>query len=150
MKELVAPNKWGLAFHHLGLASKDVEAAIVFLSGLGYQAGPKVFDPLQNVNLCMLTHDAMPDVEIIYPAEGTGPLDDLLSTHKDGLVYHMCYTSMDLDKSLEAIEADSNLRLFEVSPPKPAVLFGGKPVSFYVIGGLGLIEIIDESQAASS
>ena len=144
-----APNTWGLTFHHLGLAVKDVDAAIRFLSGLGYQAGRRVFDPLQNVNLGMFTHDNMPDVEIIFPAEGKGPLDELLSTHKDGLVYHMCYTSADLDASLEAIEASGDLRLFEVSPPKPAVLFDGQPVSFYVVGGVGLIEIIDEGQATA-
>ncbi len=147
MSEHFAPNKFGLTFHHLGLAAKDVGAASRFLSGLGYRAGPMVFDPLQNVNLGMLIHPEMPDVEIIHPAQGAGPLDDLLSSHRDGLVYHMCYTSCDLDKSLEAIEADG-LRLFEVSQPKPAVLFGGKPVSFYVIGGVGLIEIIDNHMAS--
>jgi catechol 2,3-dioxygenase-like lactoylglutathione lyase family enzyme len=144
-----APNKWGLTFHHLGLAVKDVDAAIRFLTGLGYRPGPKVFDPLQNVHLGMFTHDAMPDVEIIYPGDGAGPLDALLATHKDGLIYHTCYTSPDLDASLEAIEADGNLRLYEMSPPKPAVLFGGKPVAFYVVGGVGLIEIIDESRAGA-
>ena len=105
-----------------------------------------VFDPLQNVYLGMFTHDVMPDVELICPAEGAGPLDELLSSHKDGLVYHMCYVSNDLGQSLEAIEADSSLRLFEVSPPKPAVLFGGKSVSFYVIGGVGLIEILEDGK----
>ena len=148
MTEPFAPNKWGLTFHHLGLAAKDVDAALAYLIGLGYQAGPRVFDPLQNVNLRMLTHRDMPDVEIISPAEGAGPLDELLSTHRDGLVYHMCYTSADLDASLEAMETHGNLRLFEVSPPKPALLFGGKPVSFYVVGGMGLIEIIDEGAAS--
>ena len=147
MKGHFAPSTWGLTFHHLGLAVKDVDAAIAFLTGLGYLAGARVFDPLQNVNLAMFTHDAMPDVELISPADGAGPLDELLATHKNGLVYHMCYTSADLDKTLEALEADGNLRLYEVSLPKPAVLFGGRPVSFYVVCGVGLIEIIDEGTA---
>ena len=149
MTEKFQRNKWGLKFHHLGLAVKDSDAAIEYLTGLGYRAGPRVYDPLQNVNLGMFTHDDMPDVEIIYPAEGAGPLDELLSTHKDGLVYHMCYTSADLDESLEAIETEGKLRLFEISSPKPAVLFGGRRVSFYVVGGVGLIEIIEEGHAAS-
>lgn len=144
------PNKWGLSFHHLGLAAKDADAATAYLTGLGYRVGPQVYDPLQNVNLAMFNHDAMPDVELICPAEGAGPLDELLSTHKDGLIYHMCYTSTDLDASLEAMESDGELRLYEMSPPKPAVLFGGKPVSFYVIGGVGLIEIIDEQRGPTA
>ena len=104
MSGVPSPNKWGLAFHHLGLAAKDPEAAAQFLTGLGYRIGPIIFDPLQNVHLAMCGHDQMPDVEIISPAEGPGPLDKLLSTHKDGLVYHMCYTCADLDGSLDALE----------------------------------------------
>jgi hypothetical protein len=141
----LSANKWGLTFHHLGLAVKEPKTAGFFLSGLGYKIGPMVFDPLQNVHLGMCHHDSMPDVEIICPAEGSGPLDRLLGAHKEGLVYHMCYTSPNLDATLDALESEENLQIFEISPPKEAVLFGGKKVSFYLIAGLGLIEIIDEA-----
>ena len=144
MTALSMPNKWGLVFHHLGLAVIDPQPAITFLAGLGYQIGPTVFDPLQNVNLGMCTHEQMPNVEIVYPTAGQGPLDKLLATHKDGLVYHMCYVCNDLDKTLDAIESDGALRLFTVSAAKPAILFGGNEVSFYVVAGVGLIEIIDQ------
>jgi Glyoxalase/Bleomycin resistance protein/Dioxygenase superfamily len=141
----LTPNKWGLAFHHLGLATKDSKAATAFLTGLGYRIGPMIFDPLQNVHLALCAHDQMPDVEIITPAEGPGPLDKLLSSHKDGLVYHVCYTSADLDGSLDALESDGQLSVYSISPPKEAVLFGGKRVSFYLVEGVGLMEIIDET-----
>jgi methylmalonyl-CoA/ethylmalonyl-CoA epimerase len=139
----LSPNKWGLGFHHLGLATKDSKAAAQFLTGLGYRIGPTILDPLQNVHLALCGHDHMPDVEIISPAEGAGPLDKLLATHANGLVYHMCYTAADLDQSLDAMESEVSVRL--VSPPKAAVLFGGKRVSFYLIEDVGLIEIIDEA-----
>jgi hypothetical protein len=145
MSGLSSPNKWGLVFHHLGLAAKDPKAAAQFLTGLGYRIGPMIFDPLQNVHLAMCGHDPMPDVEIISPAEGPGPLDKLLSSHKDGLVYHMCYTCADLDGSLDALESEEHLSVRSISPPTEAILFGGKRVSFYLIEGLGLIEIIDEA-----
>jgi hypothetical protein len=148
MSEMTAhlsPNRWGLAFHHLGLAAKDPDAATRFLTGLGYRVGPMVFDPLQNVNAAMCVHDQMPDVEVISPATGEGPLDKLLSAQKTGLVYHICYTSADLDRSLDALEGDAQLSVYSISPPKTAVLFGGKRVSFYLVEGIGLIEIIDEA-----
>jgi methylmalonyl-CoA/ethylmalonyl-CoA epimerase len=145
MSTVLSPNKWGLRFHHLGLAVRDPEPAAHFLATLGYQIGRMMFDPLQNVNLGMCTHDQMPDVEIICPAEGQGPLDKLLAVQKEGLVYHICYVSKDLARSLEAIESDENVRLYIISPPKAAVLFGGKRVSFYLVDGMGLIEIIDET-----
>lgn len=144
MSGLPSPNRWGLAFHHLGLAVTDPEAAAHFLTGLGYQIGPTIHDPLQNVRLAMCAHGQMPDVEIISPADGHGPLDKLLSAHKDGLVYHMCYTSADLDSSLDALEADERFTVRSIAPPTEAILFGGKRVSFYLVEGVGLIEIIDE------
>ena len=49
------------------------------------------------------------------------------------------------DRSLEALEDDGRLSVYSVSSPKEAVLFGGKRVSFYLIEGVGLIEIIDEA-----
>ena len=76
--------------------------------------------------------------------DGAGPLDKLLSSHKDGLVYHVCYTTPDLDGALEALESEERLSIRPISPPKEAVLFGGKRVSFYLVEGVGLIEIIDE------
>ena len=85
----------------------------------------------------------MPSIELIYPAEGKGPLDRLLKQHRDGLVYHMCYTTHDLSASLKAMDKENDLRVLCVSPPKPAILFGGKPVSFYIVSNVGLIEIID-------
>lgn len=143
-------NRWGLTFHHLGLAVKEPEAASAFLAGLGYSIGPVVFDPLQNVHLIMCKHPSMTDIEIIYPAKGIGPLDELLLSHQNGLVYHMCYVSEDVDASLEALEEDGGLRLFSVTPPKPAILFGGNAVSFYNVAGVGLIEIIDDSTPAAA
>jgi methylmalonyl-CoA/ethylmalonyl-CoA epimerase len=134
---------YGLNFHHLGLAVQQPKSAITFLKGLNYNIGETVFDPLQNVHLLMCNHSVMPSVEIIYPAEGKGPLDRLLRSHKDGLVYHMCYTTQNLEFTLTAIEDTKDLRIFCVSPPKAAVLFNGNRVSFYMVADLGLIEIIE-------
>jgi hypothetical protein len=135
---------FGLTFHHLGLAVRSAEPALAFVRGMGYVAGPPVFDPLQNVNLIMCTHEAEPDIEIIYKATGDAPIDPLLSKHPKGLIYHSCYVSQSATKSIDAL-AEAGLRAVCVSPPKAAVLFGGLQVSFYQIAGIGLIEIIDES-----
>lgn len=137
-------NKWGLAFHHLGLAATNPEAAAHFLTGLGYRVGPTIHDPLQNVHLAMCAHDQMPDVEIISPADGAGPLEKLLSSHVDGLVYHICYAAADLDRSLDALESNERVSVRSIAPPTEAILFGGKRVSFYLVEGVGLIEIIEE------
>jgi Glyoxalase/Bleomycin resistance protein/Dioxygenase superfamily len=137
-------NKYGLEFHHLGLAVDSPDAAVAFLGALGYSTGETLLDPLQNVYLMMCDHPVMPSIEVIYPAPGEGPLDKLLVEHKEGLVYHMCYTTADLRSTLSAMDDKEGPRIFCVSPPKAAVLFGGKAVSFYKVAGIGLIEIIEE------
>jgi hypothetical protein len=62
-------NRFGLTFHHLGLAVPSTAEAVQFLDRLGYRQGPAVFDPLQKVNLSMCWHDTMPDVELVWPGD---------------------------------------------------------------------------------
>jgi methylmalonyl-CoA/ethylmalonyl-CoA epimerase len=133
---------FGLTFHHLGLAVPRPDEAVTFLSGLGYDIGNRIFDPEQNVNLVLCRHPQMPAVEIICPGHGPGPIDKFVARHAGGIVYHACYETTDLAASLAAIEA-VKLRPLCVSPPRPAVLFDGRAVSFYMVVGMGLIEILE-------
>jgi catechol 2,3-dioxygenase-like lactoylglutathione lyase family enzyme len=138
-------NQLGLTFHHLGLAVPDPDAAGLFLTAQGYARGKTVFDPLQSANLSMWTHPVAPDIEVICPARaGEGAVAAILDVRPDGLVYHLCYTTPDMDACLDRIE-EAGLRPFEVRDPRPAVLFGGERVAFYLILGFGLIEIIEGS-----
>lgn len=133
-------NKYGLMFHHLGLAVTKKEKAVRFTKDLGYRMGDEINDPLQNVNLIMCHSDTMPDIEIISRLNESGPLDVILKDRSE-LIYHICYTSENLESSLKAIEESGN-RILCVSASKPAVLFDNKIVSFYLIDGFGLIEIL--------
>jgi len=133
-------NRSGLAFHHFGLAVKRPDQAFLYLEGLGYRKGAHCWDPLQSVNLAMMHHAAMPDVEVIWPGDQPSPIDNLVKGGKS-LIYHQCYTSEDPEASIAALRA-LGLDVIEVSPPKPAALFGGLEVSFYSINRVGVIEII--------
>jgi hypothetical protein len=132
---------YGLKFHHLGLAVKQVENAVRMLKGLGYKIGPSVRDDLQNVNLALCTRPEAPAIEIIYATETPGPLAAILKLNTS-LMYHTCYKSENLEESLAEMRNDQNM-VRVISPPKPAVLFGGRLVSFYQIRGFGMIEILE-------
>jgi len=134
-------NDFGLDFHHLGLAVKDPEIARRFAKGLGYTISDAILDPQQNVFLQMCTSDRMPCLEIISPTQTSGPLDIILQD-ADTMMYHTCYASMDLSSSLASIRA-AGFRALPVSRKCPAILFDGRPVSFYNIPGFGLIEILE-------
>ena len=76
-------NRFGLSFHHFGLAVSKPEKAINFLQNMGYKIGEQVFDELQNVNLIMCSGNEMPDVELIFPADTKGPLDKMLTDRNE-------------------------------------------------------------------
>jgi methylmalonyl-CoA/ethylmalonyl-CoA epimerase len=133
---------YGLTFHHLGLAVEKPEPAMRFLAGLGYRVGTALYDPHQNVNLVWSEGDAMPPVELIFPADTPGPLDDILRRNKE-LIYHLCYVTGDLDSTLRRM-SEAGHRVICAAPPKPAPLFHDERVSFYLVRGFGLIEIIEQ------
>jgi len=139
-----AANDLALRFHHLGLAVLRLNDAAALLRGLGYRIGEPIFDPEQNVNITMCSHSEMPDIEVIYPGRGQSPIDAFVARHSNGIVYHLCYVTDNLADTLSRM-SEARLRWQCVSPPKPAILFGGRRVSFYMVLGIGLIEIIEEA-----
>src|SRR5690348_122672 len=98
---MLSVNQFGLVFHHLGLAVRKPDSAFRYLAALGYQDGAVAFDPLQNVQAAMRHHAEMPDVEVIWPGEGPSPVDNVLK-HHHGIVYHMCYSAADPERSIVA------------------------------------------------
>jgi hypothetical protein len=134
-------NRFGLSFHHFGLAVPSSEDAFRFLKALGYRLGPIVFDPLQMVNLAMCTHRQMPDVEVVWPSDVASPIDGLLRRNGP-MVYHLCFVAASARAAIAALEQEG-LNVTAIRDPKPAVLFGGAEVSFYSVDGIGVIELID-------
>lgn len=138
-------NKYHLTFHHLGLAVTKKNKAVRFVKGLGYEIGEEVYDNLQKVNLILCRSDSMPDIEIITKSEEPGPLDAILKNRTE-IIYHVCFSTPDLESSLKAITDNGN-RMLCISSPKPAVLFADKAVSFFIVDGFGLIEFILDKRA---
>jgi hypothetical protein len=134
-------DKLGLTFHHLGLAVKAPDQSTQFLGALGYVADSPVYDPAQKVNLRMFRSPAMPDIELIWPGAEPSPISNIVLKYGSA-IYHACYTCHDRAGMLGRMK-DLGLKVVELAPPTPAVLFGGKTVSFYSVPGFGIIEIID-------
>jgi len=130
-----------LKFHHLGFATKNNEKALLFISSLEYKICKKAYDSIQNVNLIFCKHKSMPNIEIIYPAKTEGPLKSILKNRSE-LIYHQCYTTTNLARSLDAIKKNG-IRIITISKPVNAILFDNRKVSFYYVGGFGLIEILE-------
>ncbi len=130
----------GLEFHHFGLAVSEPQEAFRYLQALGYSEGNAVFDTLQRVNLAMRHHPAMPDVEVIWPGDEPSPIDKLVK-QSGTMIYHLCYACPEPEAVIAALEA-AGIDTMPVSPPTPAVLFGGREVSFHMVSGFGLVELL--------
>jgi hypothetical protein len=131
-----------LTFHHMGLAVKSDETALKMLRGLGYAIGDRVYDACQNVHVRLCTSADHPTVEICDPGVGESSVLDNIVKKYNGLIYHLCYETPDLSQTLQLFR-DAGLRLATISPPKPAVLFGGRHVSFYQVADWGIIELLE-------
>ena len=133
----------GIRFHHLGLLTDAPAAAATALGLLGYRVAEAVFDPLQDVHLRMAEGPVVgATIELITPASRDSALARLV-TRRGDYMYHSCFVARDVAAALQALSA-LGLRVVTVSPAKPAVLFGGKQVSFHSVEGLGLVEFIED------
>ena len=129
-----------MTFHHYGLLSTNPEASRRLLVALGYEVTGPLDDPLQNVRLYWGKHAAMPAIEIIAPTDKPGPVSSLVKRIQHG-IYHLCFEVADVAECLEKLGQHG--RVTTVSPPKPAVLFDNRMVSFYVVENFGLIELLE-------
>jgi len=138
--------RFGLKFHHIGMAVAKPAAASAFLAGLGYTIGETVYDARQNVNLIFCSGGAMPNIEIVFPSDNglPGPLDSMLIDNKlKGIYYHLCYEADDADAAVEAI-LNGGHKILPASESNPAILFGNNKVRFFLVKGFGMIEIVEK------
>lgn len=130
-----------MTFHHFGLLSSSPDASRQMLIDFGYDVSGPVDDPLQNVRLYWGTHSTLPCVEIISPTDTQGPVSNLAKRLQQG-IYHLCFEVPDVPACLERFSAHGRVML--VSPPKPAVLFRNRRVSFHFVENFGLIELLED------
>jgi len=134
-----------VAFHHIGLAVRDFAAAREFYALQGYHCDVPVTDPLQDVELLFCTKTGSPSVELVKPLHERSPVANHLKQQSE-CFYHVCFEVSELQAALKTVYGVR--RYLCVSPPKPAVLFGGRHVSFYYSRGIGLVEFLDPATAA--
>lgn len=131
-----------LRFHHFGLAARDAERASMFVRLSGYEIGDGVVDPLQRVVLRWCTKPDAPSIEIVSPGDAEGPLSAVLADSPASF-YHLCYEiDCSASEALAAMRV-GGLRVVTVVSPTPAILFGGRNVSFHIVQGFGLVELLE-------
>lgn len=127
---------FGLAFHHFGVACRDIEKAAAFIK-TNYTVSSDtgtVFDPHQNAFVRLFNEGEDGALELVSgPAVGK-------TLERGTTYYHVCYLTPDMEATLlQAKQCGAIL----VSGPKPAVLFAMHRIA-WVFTPLGLIEFLEE------
>ena len=126
-------------FHHIGFAVKDTDATASVYEQGGYKRSSSVFDPIQNVNICWLTKEGAPIVELLAPVDELSPVNKTLE--KVGVSpYHCCYVVHNIE---EAVSELKRQRYIMVSKPAEAVAFCGSRVCFLFNKNVGLVELVE-------
>lgn len=126
-------------FHHIGVATQDIDATASVYELGGYKRSSSIFDPIQNVHICWLTKEGMPTVELLAPVDETSPVNKTLE--KNGVTpYHTCYVVENIE---EAVAQLRKQKYVMVSKPAEAVAFCGSRVCFLFNKNVGLIELVE-------
>jgi methylmalonyl-CoA/ethylmalonyl-CoA epimerase len=133
----------GFKLRHVGVAVPSLKPATETLSALfGYRVVSGPFDdPIQKVSVNFLTksdNDAT-EIELIAPLSEDSPITSMLAKSGGG-AYHLCFETADIDQAL--VHAKDNGCMI-VSPPVPAVAFGGRRIAWIYTRSRQLFELVE-------
>jgi len=134
-----------LRLHHFGLGAKDEDATCKVLRTLGYSTARRIRDELQRTDLVWCTRAGETPVEVVLPIDDAGPLKAVLGQQGTSF-YHLCFEyEGTLEDTLFHLHKQGT-RIVTVRKPLPAILFGGRQVSFHIAQGFGLIELLEGAE----
>ncbi|MFD0482514.1 VOC family protein [Kineococcus sp. GCM10028916] len=129
----------GLTFHHVGVACRDLDREQAGYALLGYTPeGPDFEDPTQGVRGRFLVAPGQPRVELLVNLEGSTTLDPWLKG--PARIYQQAYETPTFDDSVAQFQA---VGARVVSPPVPAVAFGGRRICFVMLRTMTLVELVE-------
>ena len=134
---------FGLKFHHLGLATDNPKLTLRILKNIGYKPIKTRSNKNYNVKNIICSSKSHPTIEIVAKMGGKSPIDNIVKKNKN-LVYHICYSSKNLKKTLNMMKK-KKLSIVKISNSYLSP-FEGVDASFFFLKGIGVIEIMNFEQ----
>lgn len=135
--------RFGFRLHHVGVAVAQLDAPAQLLDSLfGYKVTSGPFDdPIQKVTVNFLRQNAddAAEIELIAPLTDDSPIRSMLAKGS-GAAYHLCFETTDLDGALDHVKSKGCII---VSPPAPAVAFGGRRIAWFYTPTRQLFELVE-------
>ena len=127
-------------FHHIGIAVKSMDKTAREYERVGYDRTETTFDAMRHVNICFLTKEGMPTIELIEPVDENAPVGTVLG--KNGaVIYHTCYAVEDIVSVIEKLREQRYVQVEEVAE---APAMHGCKICFLFHKDVGLIELVEE------
>jgi glyoxalase/bleomycin resistance protein/dioxygenase superfamily protein len=127
-----------LSFHHLGVACKSIDAELPWWMALGYRREGEPFaDRNQGIRGIFLSGGG-PRIELLEELPGSSVLQPWLRGGTK--IYHHCYETADLAGESERLRRGGAAL---ARRPMPAIAFGGRCVSFFVLPSRYLVELLE-------
>ena len=128
-----------MKFHHIGIATKDLNKSISLYQNLGYVSSKIIYDSNQKVNLCFLEKTNSPTIELVGSNEKKSILHNIIK--KNGTTpYHTCYEVNDLEKQIDIL---LDLGFILLVKPIEAIAFNNRKISFLYNINFGIIELLE-------
>jgi methylmalonyl-CoA/ethylmalonyl-CoA epimerase len=128
-------------FHHIGIATQNIEETIELYKKLGYNLRNETIyiDKIQKVKLAFMVMDDTPLIELVAPIAEDSPIQSILKKNNT-TPYHTCY---EVDNINESIKYLKSLRFVALSKPVPAIAFNDRLICFLYHPNVGLIELLN-------
>ena len=125
-------------FHHIGVACRRIETEERGWIALGYsREGDRFEDPQQGIAGVFIAGPG-PRMELLEELPGSDTLTPFLDAGTK--MYHHAYEVPKLELAEEILR---QYRGKVISPPKPAVAFGGRRVVFMILPNRMITELIE-------
>jgi RimJ/RimL family protein N-acetyltransferase/catechol 2,3-dioxygenase-like lactoylglutathione lyase family enzyme len=128
-----------LEFHHIGVATNNIEQEFSTYRMLGYEREGKAFeDHVQGIKGLFIVNNGQPRLELLENLPESNTLDKWISEKIK--VYHFAYKVRDIERAIEFL---ANKRVRLLSPLKQSAYFGNR-ICFLVLPNRFMIELIED------
>lgn len=129
-----------LAFHHVGVGTKDLEGAVTTYESLGYALKRRVEDVRLGVRVALVEREGHPLIELVSPLGEDHPLKSFIARKQLPSPYHTCYQVPNISRAATDLRDRSFLPL---NPPAPAAAFDGALIQYFYGRTVGLLELLE-------
>jgi len=131
----------GSLFHHIGIATGDIEKTSELYRRSGHSITPIIHDSIQKVKICFARKEGSPLFELVSPLSEESPVTRVI-INMGVTPYHVCYEISDITNGILQLKKK---RFIQLMKPVPAIAFDNRLICFLFHIAFGLLELLQKS-----